>query len=359
MTSSHKTMCGLDLERIQRAALDRRRLRADAIPTDAEGLRAAIQEIESLVDPEGIDLGRDRAALAGRPNVLAKDLTKSKAQKILEARGRGVVGYQDLDQRTVDILRQFARETDYGTRQIGMFDPLDSGNMSGILISEEAQADYRTIKALIGIDELNQQFAPTPPSTVISATVSPAMPPTTTGATTPASGTRAMYTTPNAPQYQQIINNVGPQPSINDFIQEKFYTRFSRMLKSGGVSDLFQDSIIRNSAYAMVGLAAFGFIYSATKERTQESIEGPPLLPGGSAYETDFPRSMPTLSDLKYLNPTTAAMRYQIHLNGNQRDVEKLQELTGGVVNGPTNTTMYDGLPRLGRDPYQNVASSF
>jgi len=97
---------------------------------------------------------------------------------------------------------------------------------------------------------------------------------------------------------------------------DKLYTRFGRMLKSGGMADLFQDSIIRNSTYAALGLAAFGFIYSARKERTQEEIEGPAMLPGGSAYESDFPKALPSISDLKYLNPTTASMSYKIHLSG-------------------------------------------
>lgn len=140
---------------------------------------------------------------------------------------------------------------------------------------------------------------------------------------------------------------------------DKLYTRLGRMFKSGGMKELFEDSFIRNSAYAMVGLAAFGFIYSARKDRTQDEIQGPPLLPGGSAYESDFPKAMPSISDLKYLNPTTAAMSYKIHVNGSQKDVEKLQQLAGGVAQGPINTTMYDGLPRLGRDPYSSVASSF
>lgn len=140
---------------------------------------------------------------------------------------------------------------------------------------------------------------------------------------------------------------------------DKLYTRFGRMLKSGGMAELFEDSIIRNSAYAALGLAAFGFIYSARKERTQEEIQGPAMLPGGSAYESDFPKALPSISDLKYLNPTTAAMSYKIHVSGSQADAEKLQQLVGGVASGPINATMYNGLPRLGRDPYSNVASSF
>lgn len=154
--------------------------------------------------------------------------------------------------------------------------------------------------------------------------------------------------------------------SVDDFFTassapapDKLYTRFGRMLKSGGMKELFQDSILRNSAFALVGLAAFGFIYSGIKERTPEQIEGPPLLPGGSAYETDYPKALPSISDLKYLNPTTMSMSYKIQINGSQEQAEKAQQILGSVTNSRINTTMYNGLPRLGRDPYQGVASSF
>ncbi len=175
-----------------------------------------------------------------------------------------------------------------------------------------------------------------------------------------ASAASAPPPTPTASYIDDLITSVDDlSAAASTPAKDKIYTRFGRMLKSGGMKELFDDSIIRNSAYAMVGLAAFGFIYSARKERTQEEIQGPPLLPGGSAYESDFPRALPSISDLKYLNPTTAAMSYKINLSGSQKDLEKLQELAGGVAQGPINTTMYNGLPRLGRDPYSNVASSF
>ena len=52
-------------------------------------------------------------------------------------------------------------------------------------------------------------------------------------------------------------------------------------------------------------------------------------------------------------------MQYKINVNGSQKDIEKMQSLAEGVVDGPVNSTMYNSLPRLGNDPYQNVASRF
>ena len=47
---------------------------------------------------------------------------------------------------------------------------------------------------------------------------------------------------------------------------------------------------VKPVAIGTAALAIFGFIYrKRRKDRTQEEIEGPPLLPGGSAYESAYP----------------------------------------------------------------------
>ena len=142
-------------------------------------------------------------------------------------------------------------------------------------------------------------------------------------------------------------------------IQRGSFTKIQDFVKSGAMRELFQDKIIRNSTYAIAGLVAFGFIYSARKERTQEEASGPPLMPGGSAYESDMPRNVPSLSDLKYLNPIVRGMQYKINVMGSQQDMDKMQYLAGNVVGGPVDSTMYSSLPRLGRDPYSEIASRY
>ena len=137
------------------------------------------------------------------------------------------------------------------------------------------------------------------------------------------------------------------------------YTRIQDAMKSTAVREAIENPLIRKGAIGIVGLAAFGFIYSKIKDRSKDDMSGPPLLPGGSAYETDFPRSLPSISDLKFLNPTVAGMQYKINVMGSQQDIEKMQSLTQGVVDGPVDSTMYNSLPRLGKDPYHSVASQF
>lgn len=159
-------------------------------------------------------------------------------------------------------------------------------------------------------------------------------------------------------EVKALVRNVDEADDVSSFVKGS-YVRFKDAIKNGTMRELFDDKLIRNSAYAAIGLAAFGFIYSARKERTQEEIAGPPLLPGGSAYETDFPRNLPSISDLKYLNPTAAGMQYKINVIGSEQDIQKMQYLAGGVVDGPVDSTIYDSLPRLGRDPYSNIASRY
>jgi hypothetical protein len=157
---------------------------------------------------------------------------------------------------------------------------------------------------------------------------------------------------------RQIVDDLDAADNVTS-VKRGTYKTFSESLKNGALKEVFQDKLIRNSAYAMAGLAAFGFIYSARKDRTHEEASGPPLLPGGSAYETDMPKNLPSLSDLKYLNPVVAGMQYKINVMGSQQDIDKMQYLAGNVVGGPVDSTMYNSLPRLGRDPYSQVASRY
>ena len=137
------------------------------------------------------------------------------------------------------------------------------------------------------------------------------------------------------------------------------YTRVQDFMDSPDLRQVYENPTIRRGAMGLAALAVFGFVYSARKDRTSDEMSGPPLLPGGSAYESDMPKYIPSLSNLKYLNPVVAGMQYKINVNGSQKDIEKMQSLTQGVVDGPVNSTMYNSLPRLGNDPYQNVASRF
>ena len=141
------------------------------------------------------------------------------------------------------------------------------------------------------------------------------------------------------------------------FLKTK-YTRFSDYLKSGRLKELFSENkLFRRSVYGTTALIAASFAYQAHKDRTAESVQGPPLLPGGSAYE-NYPqrtRQIPQLGTVSY-NP---GMSYKVNLYGDRRAVNSFQDMAIGLGNFDMDTTIYSGIPEVGRDPYQQLASSF
>jgi hypothetical protein len=83
-------------------------------------------------------------------------------------------------------------------------------------------------------------------------------------------------------------------------------------------------------------------------------------MPGGNPYEEGLPTPGPSmLEGFNMANPITRGMQYKIYTSGSTDDTERLSSMLNGVVDGPINSTMYNSLPRLGQDPYSQVASNF
>lgn len=338
---------GFEMTQLYADAYDRRAAKQAISTGNYDQLDVMINEFGTRSAPIDImQMTRDQAL-----DLLKQG--KRDARASLQSMGAILRGPGSFSQSAREATRAQARiELGMSQDAYDLVETIARGGAGMDAASTAAQENFLLIRALQTQERITQAYGP---SGAAAASVPPP-----TGAPSGGSGAKFLDPADISTEAFDMIDDIDDSIARGSgAAPDKIYTRFSRMLKSGGMADLFQDSIIRNSAYAMVGLAAFGFIYSARKERTQEEIQGPPLLPGGSAYETDFPKAMPSISDLKYLNPTTAAMSYKVNLSGSQADVEKFQELAGGVARGPINTTMYDGLPRLGRDPYSNVASSF
>lgn len=138
------------------------------------------------------------------------------------------------------------------------------------------------------------------------------------------------------------------------------YKRIGESLRSGAVGDALKNKYVKRGLVAAAALSAFGFIYSARKERTQADVTGPPLMPGGNPYEEGMPTpSMSIQENVNMVNPVTRGMQYKIYTTGSMDETERLSSMLNGVVDGPINSTMYNSLPRLGQDPYSQVASSF
>jgi len=137
------------------------------------------------------------------------------------------------------------------------------------------------------------------------------------------------------------------------------FKRIGEFIKDGSLRKLFEENkTFRNSTYAIGALIAGSFIYDRLKDRSPEDIQGPPLLPGGSAYEEDYPKRMaeiPEVGQMMY-NP---GVSYKVNLYGDRRDVDNFKQQAMGLGKFNMNTTMYRRAPELGKNPYQQVASSF
>jgi hypothetical protein len=138
------------------------------------------------------------------------------------------------------------------------------------------------------------------------------------------------------------------------------YKRFRDSIRSGAAGDALKNPIVKRGLIAAAALSAFGFIYSARKDHAQADVTGPPLMPGGNPYEEGLPTPGPSmLEGFNMANPITRGMQYKIYTSGSTDDTERLSSMLNGVVDGPINSTMYNSLPRLGQDPYSQVASNF
>jgi hypothetical protein len=124
--------------------------------------------------------------------------------------------------------------------------------------------------------------------------------------------------------------------------------------------EFFDTPIVKKSAYAAAGLVAASFIYSAqkNKDRTQADAAGPPLLPGGSAYE-NLPQRQAQVPEASIFSGYNEGVGYTVNIEGSREQAEAFSNSIGSVARGPINSTMYKGLPRLGKDPYPEIASSY
>lgn len=144
---------------------------------------------------------------------------------------------------------------------------------------------------------------------------------------------------------------------LSDSYDGARYKKISKFIKDD-LKNLYENNrIFKNSIYATGALVAGSLAYSGVRDRSPESVGGPPLLPGGSAYER-YPQRQPQIPENNY-GTVGLGTSYKINLNGNRSMIEKFSQVAGQFGNFNTDTTMYSGIPEVGRDPYQELASSY
>jgi hypothetical protein len=173
-------------------------------------------------------------------------------------------------------------------------------------------------------------------------------------------GTTGQTTFTGDDNLRKAINAALNDEDYASFLNAKGkYVRFSEYIKSGELKNLFKNNnIFKSSIYAAGALIVGSFAYQHFKDHTPEKVQGPPLLPGGSAYEGQYPNrvaEIPQIGTTSY-NP---GVSYKVNLYGNRRQVSQFQDMAMGLGNFDMDTTMYSGIPQVGTDPYQQLASSY
>jgi hypothetical protein len=136
------------------------------------------------------------------------------------------------------------------------------------------------------------------------------------------------------------------------------YKRIGDSFRDGAMKKAFENPTIRKAGYAGLAIIAASFAYQHSKGRTPEDVGGPPLLPGGSAYE-QMPQRSPQMPQTSMFSGYNQGTSYSVNLEGSSDQINSFRSAAGSVAPGSVNSTMYKGLPNLGSDPYSQIASSF
>ena len=157
---------------------------------------------------------------------------------------------------------------------------------------------------------------------------------------------------------RDIARTIDDEAAGPTAVRERVYKRLGDKLKEDDFRRFLRSAPIKSTGIAIGALVLGSFAYSSYKDRTYEDAQGPPLLPGGSAYEQDYPFRVPEIGSFsgQGYNP---GMNYQVSINGSQQDIDRFNSELGGLTNANINTTMYDRAPDLSRNPLLRIMEAF
>lgn len=170
---------------------------------------------------------------------------------------------------------------------------------------------------------------------------------------------------------EEIVQNFGDDAAISedilrsvmdfenyDPVNKATFKTFSQKIKDGDFKQLFKDPLIKRGTLALGALVAGSFAYTAIRDRTADDMSGPPLLPGGSAYEQNYPTRIPEIGSFSGQGYNEGSS-YNVSINGSPEDVERFNQAARGLVNGNMSTTIFDRIPDLRTDLYSMFGSSY
>jgi ribosomal protein S17E len=159
----------------------------------------------------------------------------------------------------------------------------------------------------------------------------------------------------------QILNTAtgGASGSPTPIAGQK-YKRITEAISDGTIKQLMDKPYVRGSLMATAALGAFGFIYSARKDHTEEAIQGPPLLPGGSAYDSAYPGNTLNLQNPNYMLPSAQnGVTYRVNVSGDYSAARRFGDSVQSLIPGASSATYYNNIRDLQADPYAQMGSSY
>lgn len=158
------------------------------------------------------------------------------------------------------------------------------------------------------------------------------------------------------------IPRIGPliDEVVTDSVSGPGYRRITDMFRDGTIKNFMKKPYVKPTLAGVAALAAFGFIYrKRKKERSQEEIQGPPLLPGGSAYETAYPgNSLNIPFEDPMMGSTENGVTYRVNVSGDYEQTRQFAELAQGMA-ANSSAVFYDGLRDPSESPYSLIPSMF
>jgi hypothetical protein len=325
-------------------------LQAGELPEDAERAAKAIQDVRTyrrVKHYESFDqdyANQVRASLGNKGTMEDLEIeAKKRLKSVKEAQQR----IDDGTNTMLDIFETTNEQNDVFRALLGQSDEIaddlvrGNANHQVALIRAQMQKDELAQAGLINIDPSTGLIDDVTPGTLGTAGVLDA------DAARTAFGDDGLA--------DNIINSI---TDLDDGLVENkaVYKRIGE--KMGDLKDLFKNPTIKKGALAIGGLIAGSLAYSEIRDRTHEDMAGPPLLPGGSAYESGYPNRVPQIGT--FGGPGyDPGVSYKVNLYGDQDTVGRFNAAAGGLVNGNINTTMYNRIPNVAQDPYAEMAANY
>jgi hypothetical protein len=175
-----------------------------------------------------------------------------------------------------------------------------------------------------------------------------------------AKGLETRYMTSSGDVVLPRLSIPGGGSNAAQVISGQKYKRLSTLIEDGTIQKLMDRPYIKGSAIGVASFAAFGLIYSAMKDRTPEDMQGPPLLPGGSAYETAYPGNSLNLPIPEYLLGSSGnGVTYKVNASGSSENARRFGEAARGVSSGSSSINYYDNIRNISTDPYKQMGESY